>query len=374
MADRDQPTAGDYVWLAYSIFFFIEPIVRNNTRYWILNALIYALFLAVYIAAVQTRHHTRKLTLIASMALIGLAAFPFNAGASCFLTFSTAILPFTIESSAIIIAAVVVSSLAACAEGLYFHIEWPNYAIAVLMMIIVTTSNIFIAQKKRATDRLLQAQEENQRLAALAERERIARDMHDVLGHTLSVIVLKAELARRLLEPATGIPQPRRRRGRRHRIHRPQGPRRGPQRHHRLPLRGPRRRARTRPPHPPHRRHHPQPRHLPPTLQPSPSPPPRRPSSHSPSAKPSPTSFATPAPPPASCASASPPTASTLSSLKTTAPAPSPARATASAACASASSPSAAASASHSGRAPGPRPGTALLIELPSTLRPRAKS
>ncbi len=204
MADRDQPTAGDYVWLAYSIFFFIEPIVRNNTRYWILNALIYALFLAVYIAAVQTRHHTRKLTLIASMALIGLAAFPFNAGASCFLTFSTAILPFTIESSAIIIAAVVVSSLAACAEGLYFHIEWPNYAIAVLMMIIVTTSNIFIAQKKRATDRLLQAQEENQRLAALAERERIARDMHDVLGHTLSVIVLKAELARRLLEPATG--------------------------------------------------------------------------------------------------------------------------------------------------------------------------
>ena len=36
-------------------------------------------------------------------------------------------------------------------------------------------------------------------LAAVAERERIARDLHDVLGHTLSVIVLKAELAGRLL-------------------------------------------------------------------------------------------------------------------------------------------------------------------------------
>jgi two-component system sensor histidine kinase DesK len=34
----------------------------------------------------------------------------------------------------------------------------------------------------------------------VAERERIARDLHDVLGHTLSVIVLKAELARRLLD------------------------------------------------------------------------------------------------------------------------------------------------------------------------------
>jgi two-component system sensor histidine kinase DesK len=32
----------------------------------------------------------------------------------------------------------------------------------------------------------------------VAERERIARDLHDVLGHTLSLIVLKAELASRL--------------------------------------------------------------------------------------------------------------------------------------------------------------------------------
>ncbi len=33
-----------------------------------------------------------------------------------------------------------------------------------------------------------------------AERERIARDLHDILGHTLSVITLKSELAGRLLE------------------------------------------------------------------------------------------------------------------------------------------------------------------------------
>jgi len=36
-------------------------------------------------------------------------------------------------------------------------------------------------------------------LSQVAERERIARDLHDVLGHTLSVIVLKAELAGRLV-------------------------------------------------------------------------------------------------------------------------------------------------------------------------------
>jgi two-component system sensor histidine kinase DesK len=37
------------------------------------------------------------------------------------------------------------------------------------------------------------------RLAVAEERERFARDLHDLLGHSLSVIALKAELAGRLL-------------------------------------------------------------------------------------------------------------------------------------------------------------------------------
>src|SRR5204863_1450718 len=40
--------------------------------------------------------------------------------------------------------------------------------------------------------------EEVAHLAKVAERERIARDLHDLLGHTLSVIILKSELASRL--------------------------------------------------------------------------------------------------------------------------------------------------------------------------------
>jgi two-component system sensor histidine kinase DesK len=46
---------------------------------------------------------------------------------------------------------------------------------------------------------LVQARAELARLAVTAERERFARDLHDLLGHTLSVITLKAELAGRLL-------------------------------------------------------------------------------------------------------------------------------------------------------------------------------
>ncbi len=44
------------------------------------------------------------------------------------------------------------------------------------------------------------AHDEIEHLAKVAERERIARDLHDLLGHTLSLITLKAELARKLVD------------------------------------------------------------------------------------------------------------------------------------------------------------------------------
>jgi two-component system sensor histidine kinase DesK len=42
--------------------------------------------------------------------------------------------------------------------------------------------------------------EEVRRLAATAERERIGRDLHDLLGQTLSLITLKLELSRKLFD------------------------------------------------------------------------------------------------------------------------------------------------------------------------------
>lgn len=45
---------------------------------------------------------------------------------------------------------------------------------------------------------LLAAQDEVRDLAATAERERIGRDLHDLLGRTLTLVAIKAELAERL--------------------------------------------------------------------------------------------------------------------------------------------------------------------------------
>ncbi|MFC4942109.1 sensor histidine kinase [Pseudonocardia sp. GCM10023141] len=52
----------------------------------------------------------------------------------------------------------------------------------------------------RVNSELRNAREELAGLAVTAERERIARDLHDVLGHSLTTITVKAGLARRLLE------------------------------------------------------------------------------------------------------------------------------------------------------------------------------
>ncbi|MFC6592923.1 sensor histidine kinase [Deinococcus lacus] len=74
--------------------------------------------------------------------------------------------------------------------------QLPNAFFAVLGAL----GNYGLAGQREAALALERAQAEQERLAADAERERIARDLHDLLGHTLSVIVLKSELAGKLVQ------------------------------------------------------------------------------------------------------------------------------------------------------------------------------
>jgi two-component system sensor histidine kinase DesK len=85
-------------------------------------------------------------------------------------------------------------------EGWLLHLSPWNWAFCAFIAIAVGAGNLAAAQRMRANKRLDLAHEQIAHLAKLAERERIARDLHDVLGHTLSVVVLKSELAGKLLE------------------------------------------------------------------------------------------------------------------------------------------------------------------------------
>jgi two-component system, NarL family, sensor histidine kinase DesK len=189
-----------YIWLAYSIFFLIDPIMSHSRRLWIESGVIYAIFLVTYVSYMKARTVSQRRALLLALYILGVASFPITTGASSFFIYSAAFLPFVVASLPIVTAIIIAQTLGLVIEGWLLHINPIALTITAFIMAIVGASNFFIARQKRADMKLRMAQEEIEQLAAVAERERIARDLHDVLGHTLSVIVLKSELAGRLIE------------------------------------------------------------------------------------------------------------------------------------------------------------------------------
>jgi two-component system sensor histidine kinase DesK len=86
-------------------------------------------------------------------------------------------------------------------EFLTFHLAGWNHdasiSLSIVLAMAAVTGGMVASQRQRA---LAEARAENARLAIQEERNRMARDVHDILGHSLTVITVKAELAARLLE------------------------------------------------------------------------------------------------------------------------------------------------------------------------------
>ncbi|WP_410608023.1 sensor histidine kinase [Amycolatopsis sp. lyj-109] len=74
------------------------------------------------------------------------------------------------------------------------------YAVAVVFTALLVHA---FSRTATANQQLREARAEVARLASEAERNRIARDLHDLLGHSLTAITVKSTLARRL---AVGAP------------------------------------------------------------------------------------------------------------------------------------------------------------------------
>ncbi len=83
--------------------------------------------------------------------------------------------------------------------GILLGMDW--YAALVLALLVIAAGFITSTRARLVATivALHAAQREIARLAADAERLRVARDLHDLLGHTLSLLALKSELAGRLV-------------------------------------------------------------------------------------------------------------------------------------------------------------------------------
>ncbi|MDW5265041.1 MULTISPECIES: sensor histidine kinase [Acidobacteriaceae] len=207
-----------WIWFAYTSFLFISPILEPSRPLWLGTLTVFVVFLALFTRyfTVDLECRLTPLWAVVTTFGLGLITFPWNQGGSTFFIYAAIYLPFSILSIRRVLTLFASEVILIAVEGAIFHaqrgvfhISWFNTVFAIFLTAFIGGGNIFSAEQRRADRKLRSALDENLALAAVAERERIARDLHDVLGHTLSVIVLKAELAGRLIERAQPADQER---------------------------------------------------------------------------------------------------------------------------------------------------------------------
>ncbi|HVO79561.1 MAG TPA: sensor histidine kinase [Terriglobales bacterium] len=189
-----------FIWLFYLVFFFFHPFYDHvGWKEWVATIATAAVFVALYFAVFFTNQRYWKFLSVAAIVLLGVGFAPFNAGASVFFIYAASFLAFLTPPRTAITLLAALMALAGL-EAWLLHLPSSFLITVIIISVPVGAANIYFAQRNRANEKLRLAHEEIEHLAKVAERERIARDLHDVLGHTLSVIILKSELAGKLID------------------------------------------------------------------------------------------------------------------------------------------------------------------------------
>lgn len=189
------------IWLAYLPLFFIPWAFKLPSAVQMVWAGVgVAVFLWVYLLSLKAEGW-RLIALAVAALLLSFALAFTNSNWTVIAVFAAAMIA---ELRPAWRASLGVGAFAAASAGLAFATGQPgNYwVLGVFLMIMAGIGNISRAALQDKNRELAAAQGEVRQFAATAERERIGRDLHDLLGRTLTLIAIKADLAARLADTA----------------------------------------------------------------------------------------------------------------------------------------------------------------------------
>ncbi len=186
----------DLVYLGcFFLAWFVDP--PNTTEIALsLGALVG--FVALYVFTMRRMDWT---VLVASglAVCLGLAMAAMNFGSAVFIVFAAPMIA-RLPDTRLRVPALIVLGPAGVLGCVLIGAPW-YFTLAVV--VLSALSGLTASSAARRAESELEAEDRQARAAAAAveaERSRISKDLHDLLGHSLSVISLKADLAARLFE------------------------------------------------------------------------------------------------------------------------------------------------------------------------------
>lgn len=147
------------------------------------------------------RCHTTQMWLpILLMAAIASAITPLNYGSISMFAYVSFFIGFAYNFRQFLAGAAALVGLLVLLD--YFFVKGAPYFLLYGSALVMAIGVFGVLDRTRRASLLKEQRsaEEIKQLATIVERERIARDLHDIMGHSLSGIILKADLADKLLQ------------------------------------------------------------------------------------------------------------------------------------------------------------------------------
>ncbi|AFD26623.1 sensor histidine kinase [Deinococcus gobiensis] len=194
------------MFLAYPVSGFVQRAhpPGETALFWAVLAGFVVLYVLVFRRGREGREYWSLIGWVGALLAYGVTFRLSDGGASAFLVYAGALVGYQSRAYVALWGSLLAALVMALPlwSGQYGLDDLPWIVVNMVFTLVTAYANHAGFLRHVAQARVAQLQREQERLAAEAERERIARDLHDLLGHTLSVIVLKSELASRLAERA----------------------------------------------------------------------------------------------------------------------------------------------------------------------------